>query len=264
MICVICQQRDADPDYGRTCPVCPPRVLGRLNAIPGLMVELASLGYVQRDYRGLHGFPAVDEHGNRLPHHDPVANVLPSGPLNGSRSAPRVSGSGDAPVPIRLDPTDLLAPARPASTAVRMAGNWWRIAGGDPDQTGRLSVATELETWARDWATDRHEGWPDPQVPSLCRWLADRIDWACHDHPAVDEFAADVQRIHGGLMAANGHFGAPPKSMTASCPSCDGLYLTQEYPEGWIECANCRRLLNPEEYAEYVRTLIEDAKENAA
>lgn len=263
MLCVICGNREQDPDYSQCCPLCPSRLARRLAEIPDLCAELYGLGFVQRDFRGEHGFPALDAKGNRLPHFDQVANAMPAGPINGGRNGPRVGGSTERPTPIRIDPTDLLAAPRPASLAVRMRGDWW-LNGGDPDQIGHLSVATELQTWVRDWASERQEGEPDPQVPSLCSWLADRLDWAIRTHPAVDEFERDVHRIHAALRAVVGDFPAPPKSMEAPCPTCEALGLFQRYPDDWIECGECGRILRPEEYAEYVRGLIAEAKENAA
>lgn len=264
MICLICQQRDADPVYGQCCPLCPSRLARRLAEIPALCEELHGLGFVQRDRRGDHGYPALDANGRRLDHFDQIANTMPAGPINGARNGPRVGGSTERPVPIRIDPTDLLAPARAGSAAVRMRGDWWLNPGGDPDQVGHLSVATELQTWVRDWASERREREPDPQVPVLCRWLADRLDWAVHHHPAVDEFERDVHRIHSALRAVVGDFPAPAKAMEAACPACDCLSLFQRYAEDWIECGECGRILRPEEYADYVRGLIAGARENVA
>lgn len=250
--CVICQRRDQDPDYGQCCPLCPSRLSRRLQEIPGLVAELYALGYVQRDHRG----ERRDEQGRVWPHFDQVANALPSGPINGARSAPRVSGTSSAPVPIRIDPTDLLAPARLASTAVHVSSPW------PEDQIGHLAVATELDFWARDWADQRGEGLPTPDVATLARWLDDRIDWAVEDFPALDEMAEKVRRLHGSLMAALGLFAAPPKSMEAPCrnPDCEGagsLSLFQEYPGARIECSMCTGLLSEDEYAEYVRGLVD-------
>ena len=52
-----------------------------------------------------------------------------------------------------------------------------------------------------------------------------------------------------------------PKLMEAPCPRCEWLTLTQATPEDHIECGNpdCLRVLSPEEYAEHVKRLIEEA-----
>lgn len=260
MLCPICAKREADPDYGQCCPLCPSRLARRLAEIPDLCAELYALGYVQRDHRG----ERRDEQGRVWPHFDQIANALPSGPLNGPRNGAKVSGSTDRPVPIRIDPTDLLAPARAASTAVHVRSPW------PADQIGHLAIATELDFWVVDWAEARGEGRPPiPSVPVLAGWLVDRLDWAIEDHPALDEFAEKVYGIRGALMGALGLYAAPPKSMEAPCgnPRCDGegsRTLFQEYPGARVQCSMCTALLSEEEYAEYVRSLIEEAKENAA
>lgn len=262
MLCLICEQRDRD--YGQCCPLCPSRLARRLAEIPDLCAELYGLGFVQRDHRGDHGFPAINVHGRRLDHFDHVSNVLPSGPINGAGSGPRVGGSTERPVPIRIDPTDLLAAPRPASLAVHVRSPW------PADQIGYLPIATELDFWATDWAEQRGEARPPiPSVPGLVRWLGDRLDWAVDHHPALDEFAEKIYAIRGALMGALGLYSAPPKSMEAPCrnPDCEGkgaLTLWQEYPGARVQCGACTALLSEEEYADYVRGLIEEAKESAA
>lgn len=103
-------------------------------------------------------------------------------------SGSRIRSTPQSSEPLNWTPFDLLLPAdiRKRELLARAA------LGLDPDQIGDLSVATILDTWARDWASYRDEYLPDPTVPALCRWLADRLGWACDEHPAIDEFAAEV------------------------------------------------------------------------
>jgi hypothetical protein len=225
---------------------------GALRELPGLVVELASLGPVQRDHRR----ELRDAHsGRRWPHWDPIANMFSAGPINGARSAPRVSGSRAAPVPIRLDPTDLTAASQPGSTSVHISSPW------PADQIGWLSVATELDFWAGDWASERNESRPDPQVPVLCSWLLDRLDWACQHHTALDEFATKLSAIYGALRSAVGGWAAVPETLIAPCRSCNtlGLYRevgpTPEYDR--VVCPHCPSLLTEADYAEWVRELTE-------
>ena len=167
----------------------------------------------------------------------------------GVGSAPKVSGSREHQIPPRIDALDLTLSARRASLFI-----------GGQDQVGHLSVATELEFWASDWADLRNEGRPFPSVPDLCRWLLDRLDWACQHHYALDEFAEVTSRIFRTLHGVNGNGAARPKLMEAPCPTCHLLTLTQCYEESNIDCENvdCRRSLTPDEYARYVRQLIEE------
>lgn len=266
MICVVCQDTDRTVEPGwLVCFRDWSRMATALREVPGLVAEVYSLGLVQRDRRGEHGFPALDRKGNRLPHFDQVANVLPSGPINGAKSAPRVSGSRDAPVPIRIDPTDLTASVRPAATAVHARSPW------PADQIGHLSVATELDFWASDWATERNESRPSPQVPVLAGWLADRLDWACCHYAALDEFAGKLSALYGALMSAVGGWASHPETLITPCRSCGMLALHREVgpaPEyDRVACGACPTLLTEGEYAEYARSiggLITESKESAA
>src|SRR5688500_18208072 len=170
------------------------RLAAALRDIPVLVDELAGGGYVERDTRvGQQRIPVLDDEGRwlgftRVPGPaDPVAHALTAGPINGRSGAPRVAGSGERSLPSRVDPTDLLAAARPASLAVAVTGLY------AADQIGHLAVATELEFWARDWADGRRERAPVPTVPLLAGWLLLRLDWACATHPALDEFAGKLR-----------------------------------------------------------------------
>jgi|SRR5690242_5341956 len=282
MICTVCEDesRTVEPGW-LVCSRDYWRLHRALSAIPDLCVELASLGYVQRDERSGTRSAAVRDDQGRVKEiirepgwmaggrasdwpADPVAHSLPAGPVNGRGHQPRVSGAREAPVPIRIDPTDLLAPARPASLAVKLRGDWWLKPGGDEDQVGSLAVATELEAIARDWADERNEGRPTPQVPILCSWLLDRIDWACQRSVTIAEAAATVGRIYRVLMAACGRWDAPPKVITVACPACHNVTLFQEFPEADIECGwpDCRRVLTPDDYREYLRGLYEAEMES--
>jgi hypothetical protein len=271
--------------------------LGR-NGIPLLVDELAGLGYVERDLRrercstpacflrdrpvdviatvrqerpkqprpgvrlcadcaaGLKIAGRIVEH-IAIPARpaDPVAYPAPAGPVNGARNGPRVAGTGEHSLPIRVDPTDLLLPSRPASLAVAETGLY------AADQVGHLSVATELEFWARDWADARGERAPYPTVHELSRWLLDRLEWACATPElALDEFAGKLRGLLGALTAAAGRFDAPPEVMHQPCPRCQLLTLVRESESGYIVCGECGRAMTSEEYAEYLRGVLRDVQ----
>lgn len=256
MICVVCSdsERTVEPGW-LTCYRCWSRLANALRQIPGLVAELVSLGLVQREHRGERRDLNT---GRTWPHFDPIAHALTAGPINGAKSAPRVSGSRAAPVPIRLDPTDLTASVRPASTAVHARSPW------PADQIGWLSVATELDFWAADWAAERRESRPIPQVPVLCGWLLDRLDWACTEHVALDEFAVKVSAIYGALMSAVGGWTAKPETLITPCKHCGILALYREIgpaPEyDRVACGACPALLTEVEYAQYVRELVDQER----
>lgn len=237
--CVVCSVPDGEPHEAaegwQCCWRAWARMAGALRSIPDLVVELHGLGYVVRNGRS-----------------DPVAHVLPSGPLNGSKGSPRVNGSREAPIPIRIDPTDLLASSRMGSLSVAITGLY------PSDQIGHLAVATELEFWVRDWADIRREGIPLPNVRELSRWLLDRLEWACAHHPAIDEFAEKVRQIRSALTAAAGRFDAPPETLAAPCDSCGMLSLFRDVDLERVACGSCARLMTEDEYATYARWLIKE------
>lgn len=231
-------------------------------------------GYVRRDSKAWPSLPYCDPHAASLivaadaaggrwvttrefddwAPADPVAHRVSAGPVNGASSAPRVSGSAVPPVPIRIDPTDLLAPARRGSLAVADRSPW------PADQIGYLPVATELEFWVTDWAILRGEHLPPPDVASLAGWLRDRLGWACTDHPALDEFTAKLGSIHGALTAATGTGTPRPETLTAPCPGCGMLTLYRDVDAERIACAgDCPLLMTSDDYARYVQTLIKEA-----
>lgn len=261
-VCVVHQDHEAEEGW-LVCRRAWGRLAGSLRQIPTLVEELHGLGYVQRDTRPLVRRPVAVayEIATRTRHlvyedvpPDPVASALPAGPLNGSRTGARVSGSPGRSAPIRIDSTDLLAAPRRASWHVAQRSPW------PDDQVGYLSVATELEFWATDWAHLRGEGRPFPSVPDLCSWLLDRLEWACQNHYAIDEFAGAVQRLSSTLYGLNGYPPARPKLMEAPCRRCKLLTLVQAFPDANIECANveCLQIVTPDEYAEHVQQLIEE------
>lgn len=266
--CVLCfvpdgvEPHPAEPGWC-CCWRARDRMAAALRDIPVLVDELAGLGFVARDgFDPVVVYPAGhDRAGELVPHRDPVANVLTAGPTNGASNAPRVNGGGAvAPVPIRIDPTDLLAPARPASLAVAEAAAFdaeGRPTGRWPqDQIGHLAVATELEFWARDWADARGERLPLPTVRALAPWLLDRLDWACAEHPALDEFAAKLTHLRTVLTAATGRLPARPELVDRPCPSCGWMALFRPPDGRFIECGSCGRALTEDEYRDHLEDVI--------
>jgi hypothetical protein len=182
-----------------------------------------------------------------------IPDLLAEGSLEkGVGSAPKVSGTREAPIPLRIDPLDLSMPSRPGSLAVALLGLW------PHDQIGHLAVATELEFWARDWAEERRERIPLPTVPLLAQWLLDRLDWACQHHYALDEFASKVRGIHGSLMAAAGRFDAPVETLSAPCPTSGMLALYRDRDIERVACGCCSVLMTEDEYVDYSQRLIKE------
>jgi hypothetical protein len=205
----ICRRRD--PEYGQVCPACRSSLAGWLREVAHLYADLLDRDDVLRSSGG-YGW---------------------------------VSGTHEAPVPIRLDATDLTMPARGGA-----------VVDADHDQIGHLSIAAVLDSWADDWRMHRRrgEGPPEPVVPALCRWLEDRLEDACDDHPAIADFADELRGIRTALYGVLGLFDVPDFKHGVPCRSCDSLTLVQFSPSefmatNWVECTTCGLLLNDEEYA---------------
>lgn len=167
----------------------------------------------------------------------------------GQSQGQRVSGSREAPLPLRVDPLDLTMPARAAAIHDALG-----------DQIGQLSVATVLDSWVRDWreTRDMREALPDPTVPALGRWLTDRLDWACSDHPAVDEFAAEIRNLHRVVRTVVGVNDIRPEHLDVPCRRCDLLDLHRLPGQDRVECGSCGDLLTEEEYLRWCGLLVAD------
>lgn len=211
--CVVCQRQP--PERPMVCEGCRQRVIDHLRQIVDLYATL----------------PAMLEPG--------------------ASTGQRVSGSREAPIPVRLDPLDLSLPLR-GSQAVR-----------DPygDQTGMVPVVWRLDSWARDWQTTLvpDQRLPVPTVATLAGWLRDRLDLACRHHPAVDEFAAEMRQTVAALDQALGRVPPKPEPCCGvECDRCDLRLLHRRADgSGDVECHNqdCRRVMRASEYADWVRWL---------
>jgi hypothetical protein len=213
MICVVCANPDRDVETGQVCPGCAHRIACDLRDIADLYVHVSL-------------WPGSGNAG------------------------PRVSGSREAPLPLRVDALDLTMPAR-GGTVHDMHG----------DQTGHIAVASILDQWVEDWRDHRGKGERRPEPPSvivLTDWLGKRLDDACHDHPAIDEFAADMRRLRRTLRMVTGDGPVRPERLTGPCPGCDQLTLVKD--DGDIRCRACWVALSQDEYDQWVGALVRSAR----
>lgn len=238
--CSVCRRRD--PEFGLVCPGCRSRLAGWLRELPDLYADLVARDDVLRSSAG---------HGH-------------------------VSGTHEAPVPIRVDAVDLTADARvlhlaslPAREdrllpcrycrAYHPAGSYSPLGPHESydDQAGHLSVASVLDGWVRDWREhrDRGEGLPDPLVPTLCRWLGDRLEDACDDHPAIGDFAEELRELRRALYGQLGLFDVPDYKQGVPCRACDMLTLVRHSGSEYTECSTCGLLLSADEYGTWVALL---------
>lgn len=207
--CITCFRRD--PNTPLVCDVDRSKLRTWLREIPELFAEMVEA--------------------------EPV--LIPGPGLGGP-----VSGSKERPLPIRVDPFDLAAPAR----HLLLVGE---------DQVGYESVASVLDFWVRDWREARGglERHPEPDVRTLATWLLRRADDACDGHPAVDEMFQDMARLRSALRGQLGQVEIPDYKKGVPCRRCDRLTLVRLNGSDWIECAQCPELLSPDEFDRWVGLL---------
>ncbi|WP_438489563.1 hypothetical protein [Streptomyces sp. S186] len=128
----------------------------------------------------------------------------------------RVSGGGrTAPLPLRLGPLSLSA---------------------------RGGVVTILQTWLVDW----HErlGWTHPrwqgglqqQLDEVVRALRNNLEWAATEHPAFQEFAAEVAALTNSCrQQVSGE--RPERRITIVCPCGGTMRITISTPG--TRCITC-------------------------
>ena len=163
--------------------------------------------------------------------------------------------TAEAPIPLAIDPYDLTADHLLPQGPLRRA----RLAANAGDQIGHLPVAVVLHSWVRDWADQRdlREQGPAGDVPELARWLAERTDWACAEHPALDEYAAELHELRGTLLALVGRAEPderPKPIKGVPCIRCRHVTLARR-PDGSVECQwpDCASVWRDDEYERWSR-----------
>lgn len=177
---------------------------------------------------------------------------LPNALEPGRGAGQRVTGSREAPLPLRVDPLDLSLPLR------SLEG----ISDPDHDQIGHVPVAVELATWVREWreAGAPGEVLPTPAVPNLVNWLRVRLDWACRQHQAVDEFDTAMRDLAARLRRAHGIVRVLPERLDVPCrrSTCNALTLFRhDGDDGKVRCESpdCRAVYTAQEYQEWCQLL---------
>lgn len=255
MTCVICQRRPVE--RAQACEPCRlwlPAVLRDIGDSYQMLTEQEppGAGQLAIEDDGTFDAPSVRQ-----------LHPLSAGPIRAAGASSRVSGSREAPVPVRLDLVDLTAPAR-LPNPMRGPGYYPRSLWPE-DQIGHQPIATRLDLWARDWITHQRcpgDHLPDPAVPALITWLSVRCGWACDEHPAVDEFAAEMRDLRTVLSAANDDGPVYPEPILAvPCSGCDTLALFRPVKSPYrAECGGCGKLYTDDEYARWTGLVASWAK----
>lgn len=208
--CPLCAHRD--PRQGLVCDLCSQRLAARLWELRDLhALLLAALG-------------------------------------PGRAQSQRVSGSREAPLPLRVSALDLAGTAHREIDGVH---DTWR------DQAGSWSVAATLDSWVRDWAETLELPLPRAQVPALTTWLSRHLRWALDNHPAIDEFADEVTvtlyRVRALLAVSRSVI-----HLAEACPSCGWTALRRDPGGGPVECGNCRRSWQHEQFERLAVVLADE------
>lgn len=193
---------------------------------------------------------------------------LPIALQPGQGHGQRVSGSREAPLPLKVDVLDLTLPTRNGSRAPHARG----VLGLDDDQTGHLSAGTILDTIARTWIGEtwcRSDHLPVPTVPALLQWLSRWMGEACDAHPAVDEDAGDLIELRATLRAYVPRVvedeqeppAGKPERRLAPCPGCERLSLWWFPRDRKVHCDvdDCARVMTEEEYDDWAKRITHPA-----
>lgn len=145
---------------------------------------------------------------------------------------PKVTTSRVPPVPVNLDYLDLTGPLNAAALTITVT----------EDTVGNVALKTELDFWVKDWAGELDQDLPEAYVHHMAPWLRERLNWACDNHHAIDEFATQMHRIHGTLTH---HAGQDDERITVGpCPAvigdreCRATLKADPYLDV-IECPRC-------------------------
>lgn len=188
----------------------------------------------------------------------------------GAAAGQRVTGSREMPLPLNVDILDLVGPTRVLN--LTDAGRpWWH-----EDQTGRLSVAMVLDSWARDWITYewcRSGQLPAATVPELAAWLGAWVGAACDRHPAIDDFADEISSLHAAIRAyiprVVDRDEPPPRRRaeprTAPCRGCDMVSLWWFPSDERVRCDTdgCGVVMTESEYAAWAKLILASVKREA-
>ena len=135
-----------------------------------------------------------------------------------------------------------------------------------------------LAWWCRDWSETLQQAPPGETVTETTRWLLARLDWACNEHDAVDEFATDLRQLAASLRPYAGadDGGHPAGECPRTLPGGD-MCQTRLYATAYasvLRCPRCKQewnrssggwiALQAQQIAAGVRTAQEIAAEGKA
>ena len=120
--------------------------------------------------------------------------------------------------------------ALPGGTVLGMLAAGSSHHGPDERDSDPESVAHTLGSWEDDWRSVRKEpAAPGPDMVQTAHdYLMVRLSWAGQHHPAFDEFAADLRRVHRRLELVTAE-DRPTERAPVKCFDCGQARLEREY-----------------------------------
>jgi hypothetical protein len=159
--------------------------------------------------------------------------LIPASLEPGTGTGVKVSGTRTPPLPLALNPLNLL-----------VAGGTGPVHDPYGDQHGPIPPLVVLDLWVGNWIAfrqrDEHE--PVPTISTLTSWLLNRLDDAFDHHPAIDDFAREIHATYRTIKAVTQaeRKGEP----VGRCPMetrdggrCD----TKLYADPYVDQIQCQR-----------------------
>lgn len=206
---IICGQFLHDEDEGRICLRCFGRLRHNLTQLPSLMVWLEA-------HIAASASSALDD--------------------------AHVTGSHDAPMPLRLDVLDLIGPS--ATDAVPRELFF--------EQAGDPSIEDTARSWSALVAEERDRNPPANDVTSMSSYLAANLTWIS-EQSWVDEFANEIASLVRRAARAAPWQAEKRRVTDEACESCKTMALVTHVAEGVTVCekrmGGCGRRREITEYA---------------
>lgn len=218
---------------------------------------------------------------------EPIAHLLPVGPIRGASTQPRVHSTGERTLGVPIAPLEALLPVSPVlryrtgpaptDTLIPQIRAWtttetvtvdgeeatvtvWhrelvRYPNGTPvlvpagDQTGPPPPAIWLDRTAQTWLAYGAPGrrLPTPQIPILVEWLLRRLDWAADNHPELDTFTAGLRQVRHALRLLAGDLEPADQLILGVRCRRCATMSTLIKKADWTECENCGQLYTDEQ-----------------
>ncbi|WP_062215698.1 hypothetical protein [Streptomyces sp. NBRC 109706] len=103
-----------------------------------------------------------------------------------------------------------------------------------------VEVPALLDSWARDWASVAGHDLPERWLPNAAAgpalWLRWRLDWACRQHPAVEEALREIGHAWSAVRTAA--LGERAERRVAVVCPCQGLLRVGVSTDA-ATCAGC-------------------------